>query len=104
MVPGTGAEAGAGEADVADGRGRSQCQLIDDIKEKWAYEREQQEELQKILADGADKHETTNWSTSGRGTLVRSTSAAGCRGGKMTSCGEWLLLWTGCSSAAALTA
>jgi hypothetical protein len=57
MVPGTGAE----EGPVADQRGRSRCQLIDDIKEQWAYEKEQQEELQKVLADGLDKHETTNW-------------------------------------------
>jgi hypothetical protein len=45
---------------VADRRGRSQCQLIDDIKEQWAYEKEQQEELQKALAKGLDKHKTTN--------------------------------------------
>jgi hypothetical protein len=48
-------------AAVVDRRGRSQCQLIDDIKEQWAYEKEQQEELQKVLAEGLDKHETTNW-------------------------------------------
>jgi hypothetical protein len=35
--------------------------LIDDIKEQWAYERGQQEELQKVLTEGLDKHETTNW-------------------------------------------
>jgi hypothetical protein len=56
-VPGSGAEDGH----VTDGRGRSQCPLIDDIKDQWAYEREQQEELQKVLAEGLDKHETTNW-------------------------------------------
>ena len=60
-VPEAGVEAEAEEADVADRRGRSQYQLIDDIKEQWAYERSQQEELQKVLADRADKHETTNW-------------------------------------------
>jgi len=52
---------GAEEGHVADRRGRSQCQLIDDIIEQWAYEREQQEELQKVLVKGLDKHETTNW-------------------------------------------
>jgi len=57
IVPGSGAEDGH----VADGRGRSQGQLINDIKEQWAYERGQQEELQKVLAEGLDKHETTNW-------------------------------------------
>jgi superfamily II DNA helicase RecQ len=56
-VPGSGAEDGH----VADGRGRSQGHLIDDIKEQWAYERGQQEELQKVLVEGLDKHETTNW-------------------------------------------
>ena len=56
-MPGSGAEDGH----VADGRGRSQGQLINDIKEQWAYERGQQEELQKVLAEGLDKHETTNW-------------------------------------------
>jgi hypothetical protein len=35
--------------------------LINDIKEQWAYERGQQEELQKVLVEGLDKHETTNW-------------------------------------------
>jgi hypothetical protein len=35
--------------------------LIDDIKEQWAHEREQQEEMQKVLANGALRHETTNW-------------------------------------------
>ena len=54
-------EAGAEEGPVADRRGRSQYQLIDDIKEQWASGEKQQEELQKILADGADKHETINW-------------------------------------------
>lgn len=50
----------AGE-DVADKRGRLKCQLIDDIKEQWAHEKEQQENLQKVLADSASRHETTNW-------------------------------------------
>jgi hypothetical protein len=45
---------------VADKRGWSQGQLIDDIKEQWAYKRGQQEELQKVLFEGLDKHETTN--------------------------------------------
>lgn len=35
--------------------------MIDDIKEQWAYEREQQGEQQKVLADGLDKYKTTNW-------------------------------------------
>jgi gluconate kinase len=35
--------------------------LIDDIKEQWAYKRGQQEELQKVLSEGLDKHETMNW-------------------------------------------
>jgi hypothetical protein len=52
---------GAEDGHVADKRGRSQSYLIDDIKEQWAYERGQQEELQKVLAKGLDKHETTNW-------------------------------------------
>jgi hypothetical protein len=57
----TAPDAGARGAAVADRRGRPQCQLIDDIKEQWAYEKEQQAELQKVLAEGLDKHETTNW-------------------------------------------
>jgi hypothetical protein len=61
IAPRDGAEGGADEADIADRRGRSQCQLIDDIKEQWAHEREQQEEMQKVLADRALRHETTNW-------------------------------------------
>ncbi|KAH6700597.1 hypothetical protein BKA61DRAFT_582569 [Leptodontidium sp. MPI-SDFR-AT-0119] len=48
-------------AGASDGRGRLDCQLINDIKEQWAHERSQQEEMQKVLADGVDKHETTNW-------------------------------------------
>lgn len=54
-------EAEAEGGHMADRRGRSQCQLIDDIKEQWVYEKEQQEELQRVLAEGLDKHETTNW-------------------------------------------
>ncbi|KFZ22996.1 hypothetical protein V502_02525, partial [Pseudogymnoascus sp. VKM F-4520 (FW-2644)] len=50
----------AGEG-VTDKRGQPKCQLIDDIKEQWAHDKEQQENLQKVLADGALKHETTNW-------------------------------------------
>ncbi|OBT60240.1 hypothetical protein VE03_10277 [Pseudogymnoascus sp. 23342-1-I1] len=34
---------------------------MDDIKEQWAHEIEQQENMQKVLADGASRHETTNW-------------------------------------------
>lgn len=49
----------AGE-DVTDKRGRPKCQLIDGIKEQWAHEKEQQENMQKVLADGASRHETTN--------------------------------------------
>jgi len=30
-------------------------------QEQWAYERGQQEELQKALAEGLDKHKITNW-------------------------------------------
>jgi hypothetical protein len=33
------------EADVADRRGRPSCQLVDDIKEQWAHEKEQQEKM-----------------------------------------------------------
>ncbi|KFZ19430.1 hypothetical protein V501_00669 [Pseudogymnoascus sp. VKM F-4519 (FW-2642)] len=46
--------------EITDKRGRPQCQLIDDIKEQWAHEKEQQENMQKVLADGASRHETTN--------------------------------------------
>jgi hypothetical protein len=56
----TKAEAEA-EVGAVDQRGRPDCQLISDIKEQWAHERSQQEEMQRVLADGADKHETTNW-------------------------------------------
>jgi hypothetical protein len=57
-----GAEVGEEEADVADGRGsQSQGQLIHDIKEQWVHEKNQQEEMRRVLADGALKHETTNW-------------------------------------------
>jgi hypothetical protein len=49
----------AGE-DVTDKRGRPKCQLIDDIKEQCAHRKEQQEKMQKVLADGASRHETTN--------------------------------------------
>jgi hypothetical protein len=35
--------------------------LVNDIKEQWAHEKKQQEEMQKVLAEGVDKHETTNW-------------------------------------------
>jgi superfamily II DNA helicase RecQ len=51
----------AQEADVGTRRGRPNCQLVDDIKEQWAHEKEQQEKMQKVLAEGVDKHETTNW-------------------------------------------
>ena len=47
--------------DVADQRGRSKCQLIEDIKEQWAHERSQQEEMQKVLVNKADEYKTTNW-------------------------------------------
>jgi hypothetical protein len=51
-----------GEAIGASAKtGRPTCQLVDDIKEQWAHEKEQQEEMQKVLAEGVDKHETTNW-------------------------------------------
>jgi hypothetical protein len=59
-VSGAEAEAEAGVRAV-DRRGRPDCQLLNNIKEQWAHERSQQEEMQKILADGADKHKTTNW-------------------------------------------
>ena len=57
------------ERDGAAGPGRrslpaaraEQGGLLDRIKEQWAHDRSQQEELQKVLADGAAKHETTNW-------------------------------------------
>ncbi|OBT59914.1 hypothetical protein VE03_10521 [Pseudogymnoascus sp. 23342-1-I1] len=49
----------AGE-EVTDRRGCPKCQLIDDIKEQWTHGKEQQENLQKVLADGASRHETTN--------------------------------------------
>lgn len=48
------------EAEVADRRGQPSCQLVDDIKEQWAHKKEQQEKMQKVLAEGVDKHETTN--------------------------------------------
>jgi hypothetical protein len=54
-------DAGTEAGDAVDGRGRSQRQLVADIKEQWAHERQQQEEMQKVLADGAARHETTNW-------------------------------------------
>ncbi len=50
----------AEDGHVANRRGRSQGQLINNIKEQWAYKRGQQEELQKVLAKGLDKHETIN--------------------------------------------
>jgi hypothetical protein len=53
-------EGRAGE-DVTDKRGRPKCQLINDIKEQWAHEKEQLENMQKVLADGTSRHETTNW-------------------------------------------
>lgn len=40
---------------------RLPSQLVEDITEQWCHEREEQEELQRVLADGASKHETTNW-------------------------------------------
>jgi hypothetical protein len=42
-------------------RGRPKCQLIDDIKEQWAHDKDKQENLQKVLAVRASRHETTNW-------------------------------------------
>ncbi|RFU71790.1 recq family helicase, partial [Trichoderma arundinaceum] len=36
-------------------------ETIAKIKEQWSYDQSQQEEMQKILADGAAKHEITNW-------------------------------------------
>jgi hypothetical protein len=36
-------------------------QLIEEIKERWADERAQQEKLQQVLAAGADRHETSSW-------------------------------------------
>jgi hypothetical protein len=47
--------------EITDKRGQPLCQLIDDIKEQWAHEKEQQENIQKVLADGASRHESTNW-------------------------------------------
>ena len=41
--------------------GRPKQQLVEGITEQWAYEKSQQEELQKVFADGALRHETTNW-------------------------------------------
>jgi superfamily II DNA helicase RecQ len=48
-------------AEASAKTGRPNCQLVEEITEQWAYEKSQQEEMQKVLADGADKHETTNW-------------------------------------------
>lgn len=42
-------------------KGQPNCHLVDDIKEQWAHEKKQQEEMQKVLAEGVAKHETTNW-------------------------------------------
>jgi superfamily II DNA helicase RecQ len=42
-------------------KGRSEQQLVADIKEQWAETQSQQEEMQKVLADGILRHETTNW-------------------------------------------
>lgn len=36
-------------------------ETIAKIKEQWVYDQSQQEEMQKVLADGAAKHEITNW-------------------------------------------
>ena len=38
----------------------SQAELIDKIKERWAYDQNQQGEIQKVLANRAAKHEITN--------------------------------------------
>jgi hypothetical protein len=35
--------------------------LMEEIKEQWTYDRQTQEALQKVLAEGILKHETTNW-------------------------------------------
>jgi hypothetical protein len=48
------------EAAVEAEAGPRHSQLMEEIKEQWASEREHHEKLQKILAAGVDKHETTN--------------------------------------------
>jgi len=40
----------------SDRGGRPECQSVEDIEEKWVLFREKQEEVQKIIADGAAKH------------------------------------------------
>jgi hypothetical protein len=53
-------EPAAAAVDVSP-RDRLVQQLIEEIKERWADERAQQEKLQQVLAAGADRHETSSW-------------------------------------------
>ncbi len=53
-------EAGAAKERL-NPKGQPNYHLVEDIKEKWAHEKKQQEEMQRDLAKGLDKHETTNW-------------------------------------------
>ena len=46
---------------VDDWPAEEQAELIDKIKERWAHYQSQQEEMQKVLADGAAKNEITDW-------------------------------------------
>ena len=48
-----GAGAGAGAEEETDKQAKTKCQLLEDITEQWA--------LQRVLAEGVPKHETTNW-------------------------------------------
>jgi hypothetical protein len=48
-------------AEETNGRGRTRGQLLEDITEQWAQGKQEREELQRVLAEGALKHETTNW-------------------------------------------
>ncbi|KAL2209730.1 hypothetical protein CC79DRAFT_1321165 [Sarocladium strictum] len=53
-APGTGGQGGLPSGVEDD-------ELVAGIKERWACGQDQQEEIQKVLADGAAKHEITNW-------------------------------------------
>ncbi|KAH7108989.1 hypothetical protein B0J13DRAFT_600669 [Dactylonectria estremocensis] len=50
-----------GTAEKKEIKARAERQLVADIKGQWAYTQGQQEEMQKVLADGILRHETTNW-------------------------------------------
>lgn len=59
-TPGTEAAPGTGGQGGPPG-GVEDDELVAGIKERWACGQDRQEEIQKVLADGAAKHEITNW-------------------------------------------